>query len=103
MAFFTNKVPPTYKGEVRLDQYIASLQNGMNRSKLKSGVFLILVNGKKQKISYKVKACDIIDIQWEENVPDNIAPENIPLDIIYEDENVCVVNKKLGMGTHQAA
>ena len=103
MSFFTNKVPPTYKGEIRLDKYIASLPNGMNRSKLKSGIVCIQVNGKKQKISCQVKANDIIDIQWEENVPDNIEPENIPLDIIYEDENVCVVNKKQGMVTHPAA
>ena len=75
----------------------------MNRSKLKSGIVCIQVNGKKQKISCQVKANDIIDIQWEENVPDNIEPENIPLDIIYEDENVCVVNKKQGMVTHPAA
>lgn len=103
MSFFTNKVPPTYKGEIRLDKYIASLPNGMNRSKLKSGIVCIQVNGKKQKISCQVKANDIIDIQWEENVPDNIEPENIPLDIIYEDENVCIVNKKQGMVTHPAA
>lgn len=103
MSFFTNKVPPTYKGEIRLDKYIASLPNGMNRSKLKSGIVCIQVNGKKQKISCQVKANDIIDIQWEENVPDNIEPENIPLDIIYEDENVCVVNKRQGMVTHPAA
>ena len=103
MSFFTNKVPPTYKGEIRLDKYIASLPNGMNRSKLKSGIVCIQVNGKKQKLSCQVKANDIIDIQWEENVPDNIEPENIPLDIIYEDENVCVINKKQGMVTHPAA
>ncbi|MGN0728273.1 RluA family pseudouridine synthase [Treponema sp.] len=103
MSFFSNKVPPTYKGEIRLDKYIASLPNGMNRSKLKSGIVCIQINGKKQKLSSLVKANDIIDIQWEENVPDNIEPENIPLDIVYEDENVCVVNKSQGMVTHPAA
>lgn len=102
MPFFSTKVPEDFEGLERLDKYIASLPNGMNRSKLKSGVTEILVNGKKVKISQKVKAKDQIDIQWEDNIPDNIDPENIPLDIIYEDENVTVVNKRQGMVTHPA-
>lgn len=102
MAFFSNKVPPTYNKYERLDKYIANLSGGMNRSKLKSGVVSILVNGKNQKVSYKVKGGDQIDIQWEENIPENIEPQDIPLDIIYEDDNVCVVNKRQGMVTHPA-
>lgn len=102
MPFFSAKVPSDFEGQERLDKFIASLPNGMNRSKLKSGVTEILVNAKKVKISQKVKAGDQIDIQWEDNIPDNIDPENIPLDIIYEDENVTVVNKKQGMVTHPA-
>lgn len=48
-------------------------------------------------------AGDRIDIDWEDNVPSDIAPEAIPLDIIYEDENVTVVNKAQGMVTHPAS
>ncbi len=102
MPYFSVKVNALYDKNERLDKYIASLPNGMNRSKLKSGLTEILVNGKKQKVSYKVKALDQIDIEWEDNVPDDIVPENIPLDIIYEDENVTVVNKRQGMVTHPA-
>ena len=102
MPFFSAKVPKDYEGQERLDKFIASLPNGMNRSKLKSGVTEILVNGKKVKISQKVKAGDQIDIQWEDNIPDNIDPEDLPLDIIYEDDNVTVVNKAQGMVTHPA-
>lgn len=102
MPFFSEKVPADFEGSVRLDKFIASLPNGMNRSKLKSGVTEILINGKKVKLSAKVQASDQIDIQWEDNIPDNIEPENLPLDIIYEDENVTVVNKKQGMVTHPA-
>ena len=102
MPFFSVKVPQDYELNQRLDKYIASLPNGMNRSKLKSGINEILINGKKSKISQKIKANDQIDIQWEDNIPDNIEPENIPLDIIYEDNNVTVVNKKQGMVTHPA-
>lgn len=102
MPFFSAKVPADYSANERLDKFIASLPNGMNRSKLKSGVTEILINGKKVKLSQKVRANDQIDIQWEDNIPDNIEPENIPLDIIYEDENVTVVNKHQGMVTHPA-
>lgn len=103
MAFFSVLVPPTYKTPDRLDKYICDHTPNMNRSKLKSGLVTILVNGKPQKISYKVRPLDRIDVQWEENVPDNIDPEDIPLDIVYEDDNVCVVNKKQGMVTHPAS
>jgi len=102
MPFFSARIPRDFPDSVRLDKYIASLPNGMNRSKLKSGVTEILVNGKLVKLSQKVKAGDQIDIQWEDNIPDDISPENIPLNIIYEDDNVTVVNKKQGMVTHPA-
>lgn len=102
MPFFSIKVPEDFDTSVRLDKYIASLPNGMNRSKLKSGVTEILVNGKKSKLSQKVGKNDQIDIQWEDNIPDNIDPEDIPLNIIYEDNNVTVVNKAQGMVTHPA-
>lgn len=103
MPFFSTRVPDSYSQIIRLDKYIASLPNGMNRSKLKAGVSEILVNGKREKISVKIKAGDQIDIEWEDNIPEDIDPENIPLDIIYEDENVTVVNKKQGMVTHPAS
>lgn len=102
MAYYTVCIPKEYTKNERLDKYIASIPNGMNRSKLKSGVVSILVNGKNSKLSCKVKAGDLIDIEWEDNVPEDIEPEEIPLEIIYEDENVCVVNKKQGMVTHPA-
>ena len=102
MPFINIKVQSDYDKQERLDKFIASVEGGMNRSKLKSGVTNILINGKKAKLSQKVKANDVIDIEWEDNVPDDIIPQNIPLDIIYEDENVTVVNKKQGMVTHPA-
>jgi len=103
VPFFSVKVPADYEGSVRLDKYIASLPNCMNRSKLKSGVHEILLNGKRVKLSAKVVASDQIDIEWEDNIPTDIEGEDIPLDIIYEDDNVTVVNKKQGMVTHPAS
>ena len=101
--FFSASVPDDFAGTERLDKYISSLPDGLGRSKLKSGVQEILVNGQAAKLSSKVRARDKIEIFWEDNVPDNIEPENIPLKIVYEDDDVCVVNKEQGMVTHPAA
>lgn len=103
MSYFSAIVPESVQSGLRLDKFVSNLPNGMNRSKLKAGLVDVFVNGKKQKISYKVKPFDKIEIKWEDNVPDDIVAEDIPLDIIYEDENVTVVNKKQGMVTHPAA
>ena len=103
MPSFSVQVPADFQGSLRLDKYIASLPGGMNRSKLKSCAIEILVNGKEHKLSAAVKALDIIDVQWDDNVPDDITPENIALSVLYEDENVAVVDKAQGMVTHPAA
>ena len=93
MPFFNETVPAEFTGTERLDKYLSSLPNAMNRSKLKSGIIELLVNEKKAKLNSKIKAGDKIYFQWEDSIPDDIEPQNIPLDIIYEDENVTVVNK----------
>lgn len=103
MPFFNHKVPDDFTKSERLDKYIASLDKGFNRSQLKACATEILINEKNAKLSQKVKAGDIIDIQWDENIPTDISPEKIPLNIIYEDENVTVINKEQGMVTHPAA
>lgn len=103
MSCIDVKVPSDFSEPLRLDKFIASLPDGMNRSKLKSGVTEILVNGKKSKMSSKVKSGDEIKIEWEDSVPDDIIPENIPLDIVFENEDVCVIDKKQGMVTHPAS
>ena len=89
------------KGE-RIDQYLSRLDDiGLTRSKIQ---FLIktnniLVNGKKTKNSYKLEPSDIIDITFvkEEN---RVKGEDIPLNIVYEDDDIIVVNKPSGMVVH---
>ena len=97
------EVPKDFVGSQRLDKYISSASDSFNRSKLKSGALEILLNSKTAKLSSKVRAGDKIDIRWEYNVPDNIEPEDIPLKIIFENDDVTVVNKAVGMVTHPAA
>ena len=72
MPFLRFSVPLDYTKNERIDKYIANLPDGMNRSKLKSGMNQILINDKNAKLSQKIKAGDKIDISWDDNVPDDI-------------------------------
>lgn len=103
MPSFSFTVPADFSKKERLDKYISSVSGDMNRSKLKSGLSSLMLNGKSAKLSSKVSAGDLIVVEWEDAVPSDILPENIPLDVVYEDENVTVVNKKCGMVTHPAS
>lgn len=90
------------ENSVRIDKYLidhtsftrSKIQNLMNNNH-------ILVNGKLVKTSYKVKENDIIDVEdiKEDN---NIIAEDIKLDIVYEDDDVIIVNKESGMVVHPA-
>ena len=64
---------------------------------------LIKVNGKSIKSNYKVMAEDVIDVILPELEVPQIEPEDIPLDIVYEDNDIIVVNKPKGMVVHPAA
>lgn len=87
----------------RIDLYLID-KIDMSRSKiqdkLKKGE--ILVNEKQVKSSYILKENDVISFNIEEKIDTDIEPENIPLDIVYEDNDVIVVNKKNGMVVHPA-
>lgn len=85
----------------RLDVVIPLLNNEISRSKVQTLIDNddVSVNGKKQKASYKVKENDVIEVNYE-IIPLNFEPENIPLDIVYEDDDVVVINKPQGMVVH---
>ena len=89
--------------DIRLDLYLSELYNGISRSKIQNSIKSgkILVNGKEKKPSYILKDGDKVEFEnLVENVIVKIEPENIPLEIIWEDENMAVVNKPSGMLTH---
>lgn len=62
----------------------------------------ITVNGKTEKAKYKVKSGDVIRLEEPETKTLELRPENIPLDIVYEDDDVIVINKPQGMVVHPA-
>ena len=93
-----------FSESTRMDSYLAEIMPDFSRSKIqtliKSGK--ILVNTLQKKPSYELKAGDIITGELENDII-KIEPENIPLEIVWEDENMAVVNKPSGMLTHPSA
>lgn len=97
-------VPPDLAAE-RLDSYLAPCLPDVSRSQIKKLIdeHQILVDGNPAKASYKLKGGELIAVTLPEPEPTAAIPEAIPLDIIYEDSAVIVVNKAAGMVVHPAA
>jgi len=88
----------------RLDLYLSSSFPGHSRSSIQKMIVegRILVNGRAVSSHYKVKEEDRITISLPSRKPSRALPEKIPLDIIYEDEDIIVINKPAGMVVHPA-
>ena len=86
----------------RLDMYIASLDLDLSRSMAQKMIEngQVLVNDKLAKTSYKTKLNDKIQVIIKEPKDTSIKAQNIPLDIIYEDDDILVINKAKGMVVH---
>jgi 23S rRNA pseudouridine1911/1915/1917 synthase len=90
---------------LRLDAYLAAHIDGWSRARLQRLIEAgdVLVNSKLAKAAYKVSAGDEIEVELTPPPESNFAPENIPLDIVFEDEHIVVVNKPAGLVVHPAA
>ncbi len=89
----------------RLDAFLASRIDGWSRARLQRLIDSgdVLVNGKLAKPSYKVSASDQVEVELIPAPPGNFTPENIPLEIVFEDDHVIVINKPAGLVVHPAA
>lgn len=89
--------------KVRIDNYLSDKLD-ISRSKvqklIKDGN--VLVNGQSVNVSYKVKIGDVIEYSLDLNEDTDITPEDIPIDIVYEDDDLLVINKASGMVVHPA-
>ena len=93
------------RAEHRLDMVVASYFSDVTRSRAQQLIAegFVKVNGTAKNKNYKVKFGDRLSIHTPRPKPVETAPENIPLDIRYEDEDLLVVNKPKGMVVHPAA
>ncbi|KAI3464773.1 hypothetical protein Pfo_021436 [Paulownia fortunei] len=92
-------------GKLRLDSWISSRINGISRARVQSSIRsgLVSVNGHViNKVSQVVRHGDVVNCTIAELQPLRAEPEDIPLDIVYEDEHVLVVNKPPHMVVHPA-
>ena len=89
----------------RIDKCLSMLIDSLSRSFIQKMIKedAVTVNGRPVKGSYKVKTDDEVAFYLPEAVEPDIQPENIPLDVLYEDKDVIVVNKPKGMVVHPAA
>ena len=88
----------------RIDSYLAKKKDGLSRVAVQRLMEeeKILVNGKKAKPSYKTQENDKITVEEEKPKEVELKAQNIPIEIIYEDTDIIVVNKPKGMVVHPA-
>ena len=96
-------VPQEYEGE-RIDKFLSILIKDSSRNSIQKLIEdgKVLANGNTVNKKYKVKTDDEISVLPGELKPLDAEPENIPLDIVYEDDDLLVVNKPRGMVVHPA-
>ena len=91
------------QSQVRMDKYLFErlVNSSRNRIQKAADAGLIMANGEPVKSSYKVKPCDVLTVMMDRPRYDNdIIPEDIPLDIVYEDNDLMVINKPAGLVVH---
>ena len=88
----------------RIDKYISTQNDEMSRTRIKKLLDdgKVSVNGKVVKPNYRVVANDYIKMDIPDPVTVDICPQDIPLDVVYEDNDVIVINKPKGMVVHPA-
>ncbi|MFH0991017.1 MAG: RluA family pseudouridine synthase [bacterium] len=96
-------VPPHQK-KTRLDLYLTHHVENATRNKIQTAVRegLVLVDGRKVKVSFPITGGEVIDIEMQHPPKMEAKPEEIPLEIVYEDDQLLIVNKPPGMVTHPA-
>jgi 23S rRNA pseudouridine1911/1915/1917 synthase len=96
---------PEHANGKRIDLFLSQIDLKLSRSFIHKLILdrHILVNGKPIKPSFKIKGGEEIHIEVPPLEKPSLEPENIPLDIVYENSDLLVVNKKAGMVVHPAA
>lgn len=97
-------VPEGHHSGVRLDKYITSFIQNASRTKVQQAIEdgYVTVNGSVEKSSYNMDPGDVIDIHLPIPKPPDTKPEEMDLDIVYEDDDLIIVNKEAGIVMHPA-
>jgi len=103
MPCLSHTIKEQFPQPVRLDRYVSETLRILSRSQIKARSLTAKINGKDVKNSRIVKQGDILELCWRDSPPVNMLPQDIPLEIIYEDENCIVINKAQGMVVHPGA
>ena len=90
-------------GRTRVDAFLASRIPELSRSALTGDGCSIVINGKNAKKSDKVGLGDTVELSYTADVFEKVEPEDLPLDILYEDSDMLVINKAQGMVVHPGA
>lgn len=93
------------QGQLRIDKFLMARLPNVTRTKIQNGIHdgFVKVNDLPIKPNYKVHPGDVITVSFPEPPRDtDVLPENIPLNIVYEDDHLLVVNKEAGMVVHPA-
>lgn len=103
MDIFEAQITAAESG-TRLDTYLAATLDGISRSYIQKliGEQRILINNRPVKANYKIKTADQIFVEIPDAAPIDILPEPMDLDIVYEDGDLLIVNKPVGMVVHPA-
>ncbi len=90
--------------DTRLDKYLAAKIEDTSRTKIQKAIKegLVTVNGKQEKASYPIEVGDVLDVRIPIPQPLEVTPEKMPLDIVYEDDDLLLVNKSANMVVHPA-
>lgn len=104
MSQISLQADETYMDE-RLDKFLSAMLPDQSRSYLQKIIKdgNVLVNGESKKSSYRLEDGDEVTADLPELKSPDIEPENIPLDILYEDDSILMVNKPKGMVVHPSA
>jgi 23S rRNA pseudouridine1911/1915/1917 synthase len=103
MPSFSRTVDEPVPEGLRLDRYVAECLGLLSRSQIKSRGLKAAINGRDVKISRPIKTGDTLELSWAAAEPECLIPEDIPLEIMYEDRRVVVINKAQGMVVHPGA
>ena len=98
------KIGPEHAG-IRLDAFLSSQIEGWSRARLQKLIENddVLVNGKTSKPAYKLREGDEVEVELTAAPTTDFTPENIAIDIVYEDDTLVIVNKPAGLVVHPAA